>query len=157
MAKRHSRNPQQTELNSALQVASEYVAAVAARDSGRMVSLHSPDFLLDFVYTDAFESGPLSAQDAQRFWPAWFAAFPEMDYHVTRTIAADKVVVTQWIFTGIHAGSLGPPILEKRMEPTGQTVRFRGVSIYDISDGLVQRETVYIDLATILVELGVEW
>ncbi len=33
---------------------------------------------------------------------------------------------------------------------------FRGVSIYDIGDGLIQRETSYMDLATIMVELGVE-
>jgi hypothetical protein len=80
-----------------------------------------------------------------------------MDYQVTRTIAAKDVVVTQWTFTGSHAGPLGPPILEKTVEPTGRTIRFRGVSIYDIGSGLIQRETVYLDFATLLVELGVEW
>jgi hypothetical protein len=33
---------------------------------------------------------------------------------------------------------------------------FRGVSIYDISAGLIQRETAYMDLATIMVELEVD-
>jgi len=157
MAKSHRRNQQQTDTESALQVTSEYVAAMAARDSGRMDSLRSPDFGLDFVHTDAFESGPLSAQDAQRFWPVWFAAFPEMDYHVTRTIVAEKVIVMQWVFTGANTGPLEPPVFERHIEPTGRTIRFRGVSIYDVSDGLIQREAIYLDFATILVELGVEW
>ncbi len=143
--------------SSALQVVSQYVAAVAAGDSKRMDSLRSPEFVLDFVYQDAFEGDSLSVEEAQAFWPSWFAAFPEMDYQVTRTIAAEKVVVTQWVFTGTHAAPLGPPVFERRVEPTGRTIRYRGVSIYDTSAGLIQREVIYSDLATVLVELGVEW
>ena len=79
-----------------------------------------------------------------------------MDYEVTRTIAADDVVVTQWIFTGTHTEQLGPPIFDPPVAPTSRTVMFRGVSIYDIEEGLIQRETSYMDLATIMVELGVE-
>jgi hypothetical protein len=33
---------------------------------------------------------------------------------------------------------------------------FRGVSVYDIDEGLIQLETTYMDLATVMVELGVE-
>jgi predicted ester cyclase len=110
---------------------------------------------MDTVSSDAFQGDPLSAKGTQAFWPAWFAGFPEMDFEVTRTIAAERVVVVQWTFTGIHAGPLVPPVFERRIEPTGRAVRFRGVSIYDVNDGLIERETMYIDLATIMVELGV--
>ena len=41
------------------------------------------------------------------------------------------------------------------MTPTGITIMIRGVSIYDISDGLIMCETVYFDLTTTLVELGI--
>ena len=41
------------------------------------------------------------------------------------------------------------------MPPTGKTIRIRGVSVYDLDGGLIQRETLYLDLATLLVELGV--
>ena len=79
-----------------------------------------------------------------------------MDFEVTRTIAAEKVVVTQWVFTGTNSGPLESPIFESRREPTDRTIRFRGVSIYDVRGGLIQRETTYMDLATLMVELGVE-
>lgn len=145
-----------TETPSALAVVSDYTAALAEGDSERMNSLRSSDFVLDFVHGDAFEDGPISVEETKKFWPAWFAGFPEMDYEVTRTVAAPEVVVTQWIFTGIHSGPLGPPIFEHIRKPTGRSIRFRGVSIYDVRDGVIQRETMYMDLATLMVELGVE-
>jgi steroid delta-isomerase-like uncharacterized protein len=140
---------------SAFDVVSAYVAALAAQDSGRMKSLHSPDFVLDWVYGDAFEDPLSSAEEAHAFWTSWFAGFPEMDYEVTRTIAAEQVVVTQWVFTGAHTGPLEPPAFGSRLEPTGRIIQCRGVSIYDVSDGLIQRETIYMDLATLMVELGI--
>jgi steroid delta-isomerase-like uncharacterized protein len=149
------RNQPVQDYPSALEVVSEYSAALAARDSERMKSLHSPDFVLDWVYADAFETPPSSAEETNEFWPSWFAGFPEMDYEVTRTIAAEEVVVVQWIFTGTNAGPLGPPAFGRLLDPTGRTVQFRGVSIYDVSGGLIQRETTYMDLATLLVEIGV--
>jgi len=142
--------------SSALKVTSQYVAALAASDTDRMNALRSPDYVLDFVYGDASESGPLSLEETKQFWPSWLAAFPEMDYEVTRTIAAEDVVVTQWTFTGTHSKPFGQTIFDRPFEPTGRTVMFRGVSVYDIGDGLIQRETSYMDLATIMVELGVE-
>ena len=141
---------------SVFEVVSQYLAAVAARDSDRMNSLRSQEFVLDFVHADAYENRPMSAAETQMFWPAWFAAFPEFALEVTRTIAAEEVVVTQWIFTATNTGPLDPPIFEKRIEPTGKTIRIRGVSVYDISHGLIQRESLYIDLVTLMVELGVE-
>jgi steroid delta-isomerase-like uncharacterized protein len=141
---------------SSLEVTAQYVAALAAGDTERMNTLRTADFELDFVYGDAFASEPLSSEETKQFWPTWLVGFTEMDYEVTRTIAADEVVVTQWVFTGTHNKPLGPPIFDPPVEPTGRTIMFRGVSIYDISGGLIKRETAYIDLATIMVELGVQ-
>ena len=41
------------------------------------------------------------------------------------------------------------------MDATGKTIRLRGVSVFDLHQGLIQRETLYLDLATLFVELGV--
>ena len=139
---------------SAFEIVSQFVAALSAQDSKTMKSLHANDFIVDWVYGDAFENPPSSADDSAQFFPAWFAGFDEIDYEVKRTIAADEVVVTEWVFTGTHTGPLGPPIFEERLEPTGRTIQFRGVTIYDVSEGLIQRETIYMDLATLIVELG---
>ncbi len=138
----------------AFEVVSRFVEALAARDGETMRSLHADDYVVDWVYGDAFEHPPISAEESAAFFPTWFIGFDDMDYEVKRTIAAEEVVVTEWTFTGTHTGPLGPPVFEQRLEPTGRTIRFRGVTIYDVSDGLIQRETIYMDLATLLVELG---
>ena len=138
-----------------LEIIARYVAALSAGNYARMQTMRAPDFVLDWVHGDAFADTPVTNEQMNRFWPVWFAAFPEMDYEVTRTIAAETVVVTQWVFSGTHAAPLGPPVFDPALPPGGKTIRFRGVSIYDITAGLIQRETMYIDLATLMVELGV--
>ena len=149
-------NPQPVNTPTALEIVSDYTAARARGDSERINELYSPDFVLDIVSGDAFEDDPLSVEETRKFWPSWFGGFSEMDYEVTRTIAAKEVVVTEWIFTGANTKALEPPVFGRRVEPMGKTIRFRGVSIYDVSQGLIQRETLYLDLATLWVELGVE-
>jgi steroid delta-isomerase-like uncharacterized protein len=138
-----------------LEVVSEYVTALAAGDSEGMDAFRAPSYTLDLVQRDAFEQGPLSHKETLAFWTSWFASFPEMDYEVTRTIAAETIVVTQWVFMGTNGGRLAAAVFGRDMEPTGKTIRFRGVSIYDVRDGLIWRETLYMDLATLFVELGV--
>ena len=102
----------------ALELTSRYVAALAARDTDEMNALRTPDFELDFVYGDASESGPLSSEETKQFWPSWLAGFPEMDYEVVRTIAANDVVVTQWVFTGTHSETIGPPVFDTPIPPS---------------------------------------
>ena len=119
-----------------------------------MKALYADDYVVDWVYGDAFEDSPISAEESAGFFPAWLVGFDDIDYEVKRTIAAEEVVVTEWVFTGTHTGPLGPPVFQTRLEPTGRTIQFRGATFYDVSGGLIQRETRYLDLATLLVELG---
>ena len=139
---------------SAFETVSQLVAALAAQDRDAMKSLYGEDYVVDWVYGDAFETPPVRADESAAFWSAWLGGFGEVDYEVKRTIAADTVVVTEWVFTGTHTGPLGPPVFEERLEPTERTIQFRGVTIYDVNAGLIQRETIYMDLATLFVELG---
>ncbi len=138
-----------------LDVISRYLAALGNGDHAAMDALRHADFLLDWVHADAFADSPLTHEQANQFWPVWLGAFSEIDYEVMRTIAADKVVVVQWTFTGTQDGPLGPPVFDPTLEATGKTICFRGISVFDIVEASIQRETMYIDLATLWVELGV--
>lgn len=139
---------------SAFEVVSQLLSALAAQDFQALMSLHAEDYALDWVYGDAFADAPESGEASVAFFQAWLGGFGEMDYDVRRTIAAEEVVVTEWVFTGTHTGPLGPPMFQEPLEPTGRTIQFRGVTVYDVQDGLIQRETIYMDLATLFVELG---
>jgi steroid delta-isomerase-like uncharacterized protein len=141
---------------SALDCVSAYSAALAAADTASMAQLRAEAYVLDWVHGDAFEDQPLTNDEAARFWPSWLAGFPDMDYEITRTIAGETVVVVQWIFTGAHSQQIEPPIFSRSLPPSGRTIRIRGISVFDVIDGLIQKETAYIDLATLYVELGME-
>ena len=120
-----------------------------------MGSMRTTEFILDLVAGDAFDDSRRTASEAQEFWPAWFSAFSEFDYQVTRTIVADTVVVTEWRFIGTNTGKLGSNIFGKEVDPTQKTIQFRGVTVYEIHDQFITSETLYLDLATLWVELGV--
>ena len=133
----------------------KYIAALKKGDNLTMEAMRTPDFVLDWVHADAFENKPLTRQEANQFWAVWFKGFSEMDYEATRTIAADTVVVVQWTFTGTHDGVLGNPVFDPPLAPTGRTIRLRGITVFELEEFLLNRETMYIDLATLWVELGV--
>ncbi len=138
-----------------LELITQYLTALKNRDTVAMHAQRSSDFILDWVHGDAFASKPLNQTQTNSFWTPWFAAFSEMDYEVARTIVAESVVVVQWTFTGKHDYVLGLPIFDPAVEPTGKVISIRGVSVYDLEDNLIQKETIYIDQATLWVELGV--
>lgn len=138
----------------AFEVVSQLVEALAVQDLEAITALHAEDYVVDWVYGDAFDSPPVPADESVTFFPVWLRAFDEVDYELKRTIAADEVVVTEWVFTGTHTGPLGPPVFQRGLDPTGRTIRFRGATFYDVVDGLIRRETTYMDLATLMVELG---
>jgi hypothetical protein len=143
-------------LPSSIQTIEKYLDALIEQDNLTMQSMRTHDFTMDWVHTDAFEDDLFDINQTNQFWSVWFKGFSEMDYQVTRTIAAESVVVIQWIFTGTHDGILGPPVFNPHLEPTGRTICLRGISIFDLRDLLIQQETMYIDLATLWVELGVK-
>lgn len=143
------------DVETTLDVVDAYVAALAAKDPAAMSALRADDFVLDWVHGDAFEQQPLTKTETEAFWPSWFEAFSEMDLEVTRTIAGESVAVTQWVFVGVHTQPFGPPVFDPLLPPSGRTIRLRGVSVYDLRDGCIYQETTYLDLATLMVELGV--
>lgn len=138
-----------------LNIIAQYTLALSKGDHDAMHTLRHADFVLDWVHGDAFEDPLMNEDQTNQFWPAWLSAFKKKDYEVTRTIAAESVVVVQWTFTGMHTAPLGPPVFEPALEPSHKTISFRGVSVYDVADNLIHKETMYIDLATLMVELGV--
>ena len=106
----------------ALDVISEYTQALADRNVDGMISLRSERYVRDFAHMDVFNRGPVSSSESQRFWHALFAAFPELDYEVSCTLAAEDVVATRWTFTATNSGPVSPPIVPSPLAATGRTV-----------------------------------
>ena len=140
----------------ALDIALQYAKALAARNEERLQRLRASTYTLDAVHLDAFACRPLTATEAKEMYSALFTAFPDSNFAVKRTIAAPEVVVQEWTFTGTNTGRFDrwPYANSANQEPSGKRVRLRGLTIYDISSELIQRETIYMDSVTLAVERG---
>lgn len=140
----------------ALDIATQYVSAIVAKDTQSMHALRAKDCITDWVHEDAFMFRPDTAEQATDRYRALFIAMPDLDLEAKRTIVAEEVVVQEWTITGTNTGPLEPPLLRNEStEATGNSLKLRGVSILDIKDGLIIRETIYLDNATWAVELGI--
>lgn len=132
-----------------------YVEAVSHGNLDVLRRLRSADAVTDFVHGDAFGSGSLDSDGAERVWGDWFHAFPEQRLQVARTLLGPTVASMEWTFTVHHLGELRPPIVAEVAPPSGRRATFRGVTVLDIGGGLIRRETVYLDYVTLLVALGI--
>jgi predicted ester cyclase len=140
----------------AFTIAARYAAARATQQEERMHALRAGRYQLDAVYLDVYGATPQALPEGTDMYRCLFSTCPDGDLAVTRTIAGAEVVVQEWTFRGTHTGRTEGWALRgyPHEQPIGREVRLRGVSIYDIIGGLIQRETIYLDHATLIVELG---
>ncbi len=129
-------------------------AVVAAWDA------HDPDAIAalyheDAVLSEAVIDGPvLEGREAIRQWAtANFAGFP--DLHLDPRggfVSADgSRAALEWVYTGSYTGEipgLGPG--------SGQSIAIPGVSVMELLDGLIVRDTFYYDRATFAVQFAGE-
>jgi steroid delta-isomerase-like uncharacterized protein len=141
-------------VRSSIDVITEYLDAAAVGDAKAMANLCSTGFVFDVVHRDAEGRNPFNAEGALRFWQSWFAAFSSFDWEIIRAIDADDIVIVEWIFVGKQDGPL-EGLFRFPVQISNKAVRFRGASFFECKDGEIAYLTLYMDLATLMVELGV--
>jgi steroid delta-isomerase-like uncharacterized protein len=139
---------------SSIDLITEYLNAAAAGDAPAMAQHCSAGFVFDVVHRDAEGRSPFNAEGALRFWQNWFAAFSSFDWEITRAIDAGEIVVVEWTFIGKQDGPL-EGLFRFPAPISNKVVRFRGASFFECRDGRIEYLTLYMDLATLMVELGV--
>ena len=93
-------------------------------------------------------TGPDAARAALR---GMWSAFPDLHFSIDELVAEGDRVVVKVTYTGTHRGTfLG-------IEPTGRSIRFTGVEMAVVRDGLISREAWHIvDHLDIARQLGAE-
>lgn len=79
---------------------------------------------------------------------AWLHGFPNLSVQLNQTIAEKDLVVIQWSAQGIHQGNF------KHHSPTGKSVSYSGVTIYNIQEGKIIEYWAYLDLHSLLSQLS---
>lgn len=118
-------------------------------DVEAIVAMHTPDSVFENHTTGDLNVGPEAIGTALR---GIFTVFPDLQFETRRAYIREDLVVQEWTARGTHLGKMSRAGLE--VEPTGQSVEYRGMDVIPIEDGLVARKDVYSDGVTLLRQLG---
>lgn len=111
--------------------------------------LYSPEFTR-YHYADSTEIKGIDAMKA--YVTSTRTAYPDFIVKSDELIISDNIMIVRWTSAGTNTGPRTDASGE--LPPTGNKVKFSGVSICKIVDDKLTEELVYMDLAGVLGQLG---
>ena len=126
-------------------VAREYVESWNSRNFDRMRDLMHPDY----TYTGGDgqeQKGPEAGLAVTRMFAD---AFPDGRVNITSIKQIGDTTVVEFIGRGTHQGDL------MGIAPTGKSVSIPVCDVFEVRDGKIYREREYMDMMTMMVQLGV--
>jgi steroid delta-isomerase-like uncharacterized protein len=130
-------------------VIARYNAAWNAHDVDAILALHTDDS----VFENHTSGGKAVGKEALReLLRGIFATFPDLRFEGRRLYARDDLVVQEWTAIATHS----QPITRggKTAAPSGKTIKWNGMDVIPMRDGLVARKDVYSDTISYLRQLG---
>ena len=88
----------------------------------------------------------------KRYMQNWIDAFSDASTEVTAIHAGDDFAVVEFTGRGTHDGTLSSPSGD--VAPTCRTVKNRFCEVLRIEDGKILGSRTYLDLATMMTQLG---
>jgi steroid delta-isomerase-like uncharacterized protein len=107
-----------------------YGDAWSSGDAAQVAALYGESAVREDVPTGTTSDGRAAIE---AFAAGLFAVDSDVRLDVTGGFAGESWAVVEWTFSGIH-------------QATGSEVTFRGVSVLELENGLISRETDYYDL-----------
>ena len=74
--------------------------------------------------------------------------YPDLHFEAKGSFGGGNQIASEWIMTGTHTGDT------PAFKATGKKFSVRGVSILELQDGKIIRETDYWDMVSLLKQLG---
>jgi steroid delta-isomerase-like uncharacterized protein len=93
----------------------------------------------DVIDHGAYEGQTTGIDGFKEFFKLWRGAFPDFTSQIHDQIAEGDRIATRWSFEGTHLGTYHD------LPPSGRRVRFTGISINRIENGLVVDEWIEFD------------
>lgn len=122
-----------------------YFDAVIARDPEKMAAYWSPEGIEEILPVGIFR-GP---DEVKAYFTELFAAIPDFDMSVDRTLAHEDNVLVQWRANGTFSGG---PLMG--VDPTGRRVELRGLDWLEVEGELIARNTAFADGAALARGMG---
>ena len=88
-------------------------------------------------------------KDMRKMVQAWLTGFPDLRVRNLATLLDDDRVAIQWEAQGTHQGEF------KSLAPSGRSVSYSGVTIYQIRNGKIIEYWAYLDMQHLLNQIHI--
>ena len=125
-----------------------YNEAWNAHDVDAVVAMHAPDMVFEnHTAQERAEGEAVRAHIA-----AIFEGWPDLRFETRRLYVREGLIVQEWTATATHSRTMRRG--ELVAEPTGKELRWVGMDVIPVRDGLIARKDVYSDSVSILRQAG---
>ena len=130
-------------------VANEFIEAFNDADWERFAGTCSADVLYEEKGSDRTVRGIDAVVELAK---GWRAAFPDVRGKISHSTATESTAALEITWKGTHTGPLELPT--GTLPATGNAVEFDGVQVFVIEGGKVTQMRHYLDLLTMLTQVG---
>ena len=125
-----------------------YNQAWNAHDVDAIMAMHAPEMVFENHTAGERAEGEAVREHVAAIFEGW----PDLRFETRRLYVRDDLIVQEWTATGTHSRTLRRGDLVA--EPSGELVRWDGMDIIPVRDGLILRKDVYSDSVSILRQVG---
>jgi steroid delta-isomerase-like uncharacterized protein len=128
-------------------VLNEYTAAWNSHDTEKVVSF----FADDCVYEDiGFSKTSRGKEELRAFINGFFAAFPDTNFELKSSFVFGNWYCGEWVWNGTHKGDT------PGLPATGKRFSVRGVSVGELKEGKIKRNSDYYNKMDLLQQVGIK-
>lgn len=125
-----------------------YNAAWNDHDLDAIMAMHAPDMVFDNHTAGETAEGEAVRAHIGSIFETW----PDIEFTTRRLYVRQGLVVQEWTATATHTKTMRRGDLVA--EPTGERVKWDGLDVIPVENGLVKRKDVYSDSVSILRQVG---
>ena len=125
-----------------------YNEAWNAHDVDAIMAMHAPDMVFENHTAGERAEGEAVREHVAAIFDSW----PDITFETRRLYVRDDLIVQEWTASATHSRSMRRGDLVA--EASGKAVRWDGMDIIPVRDGLITRKDVYSDSVSILRQVG---
>ena len=125
-----------------------YNEAWNAHDVDAIMAMHAPDMVFENHTAGERAEGEAVREHVATIFESW----PDLTFETRRLYVRDDLIVQEWTATATHSRTMRRGDLVA--EASGKSVRWEGMDIIPVRDGLITRKDVYSDSVSILRQVG---
>jgi steroid delta-isomerase-like uncharacterized protein len=125
----------------------DYTAAWNSHDTEKLVSFFTDDCVYEEVAIGATTRGK---EELKAFLKRFFATFPDTNFEVTSSFMSGDWYCAEWVWTATHKGNMAG------IPATGKRISIRGVSVGELKEGKIKRNSEYYNLMDFIKQIGIK-